>query len=356
MIDLRSDTVTVPSEQMLETIKVSSLKDVFFDVDSTTRALEDRCAKKFGFEDAMFVVSGTMANQVAIKTHTTSGDEVLIDQSYHIHYYESGATAIISGVHLQAIHTTDGIITPDSVEAVLASRTRSVYGNKIKLLCLENSINYHSGKIFAFDKLKNISLFARSQGWRVHLDGARIFNAIAKEKVHPKLYGDIADSMMISLNKGLGVPFGAILMGSKSFIKNARIYNKWFGGGLHQSGLLAGMGLYAIDHNVSRIEDDNDNATLLALLINKANIQNLHIPSVETNIVILDLSKLKIPALELISLLSTKGIMLHEWSEYRARAVTNLNVSDEDVTSGAREIISAIKVLVDQNKLNQRKL
>jgi threonine aldolase len=356
MIDLRSDTVTVPSEKMLETVKLSSCKDAFFDIDSTTRALEDKFAEKFGFEDAMFVVSGTMANQVAIKVHTIPGDDVLIDQSYHIHYYESGATAIISGAHLQAIHTTDGIITPDSVEAVLASRTKSVYGNKIKLLCLENSINYHSGKIFAFDKLKNISLFARSQGWRVHLDGARIFNAIAKEKVCPKLYGDIADSMMISLNKGLGAPFGAILMGSKSLIKNARIYNKWFGGGLHQSGLLAGMGLYAIDNNVSRIEDDNNHATILASLIKEAKIKDLRMPNVDTNIVMLDLSKLKIPAVRLVQLLATKGIMLHEWSEYVLRVVTNLNVSELDVRHSAKEIGSTIKVLIDQNKLNTRNL
>lgn len=346
MIDLRSDTVTSPSEQMLETIRGSSFKDVFFDIDPSTRALEDRCAEMFGFEDALFTVSGTMSNQVAVKTHTVPGDDVLIDQSYHINYYEAAAASIISNVHLQTVHTPNGVITSHLLEEVLTNRNKSMYGSKIKLICLENSINYHSGKIFSFDQLEQTSLFAHSCGWKVHLDGARIFNALAKERITLSSYGKVLDSMMISLNKGLGAPFGAMLLGSEEFIKRARVYNKWFGGGLHQSGLLAELGLYAINNNITRIENDNNNATLLASLINDAKIPSLHIPNVDTNIVMIDLSQLKIPAIRLINILAQNGVMLYEWSEYVARAVTNLNVSEQDIKYSAREIVSAMEMLV----------
>lgn len=356
MIDLRSDTVTCPSEQMLRTIQDATFKDVFFDIDPSTKALEDRCAEIFGFEDALFTVSGTMSNQVAIKTHTVPGDDVLIDQSYHINYYEAAATSIISNVHLQTVHTSNGVITSNILEEVLTNRNKSMYGSKIKLVCLENSINYHSGKIFSFDQLERTSIYAHSWGWKVHLDGARVFNALTKERIAPSFYGKIIDSMMISLNKGLGAPFGAVLLGSEKFIKRARVYNKWFGGGLHQSGLLAELGLYAINNNIARIENDNNNATLLASLINDAKIPSIQIPNVDTNIVMLDLSQLKIPAIRLINILAQNGVMLYEWSEYVARAVTNLSVSEQDIKYSAREIVSTMEMLVGKTYTTRGKM
>lgn len=346
MIDLRSDTITKPSTQMLEAIKGASFDDAFFDIDRSTRYLEKHCAKLFGFEEAMFTISGTMSNQLAVKVHTSPGDEVLIDQAYHINYYEAAATCLISNVHLNTVKTQDGIIDLNTIDEVLVNRNKSIYRNRIKLLCLESSINYHSGKIFPFEKLNEVANFAKQQGWQVHLDGARIFNALVEDKVEPAVFSRAVDTMIFSLSKGLGAPFGSILMGSQEFIEKARIYNKWIGGGMHQSGLLAAMGLYAIENNMSRIKEDNNNAKLLASKVKEAKIKGLHIPNGDTNIVMFDLAKLKIPASNLITELSRRGVRLYEWSEYIARAVTNLNVTEQDIRFSAEEIVKTIKEMI----------
>lgn len=346
MIDLRSDTITKPSMQMLEAVKGASFDDAFFDTDHSTRDLEKHCAKLFGFDEAMFTISGTMSNQLAVKVHTSPGDDVLIDQAYHINYYEAAATCLISSVHLNTVKTQDGIIDLNTIDEVLINRNKSIYGNKIKLLCLESSINYHSGKIFPFEKLSEVANFAMQQGWRVHLDGARIFNALAEDKIQPAVFGKVVDTMMFSLSKGLGAPCGSILMGSQEFIEKSKIYNKWIGGGMHQSGLLAAMGLYAVENNISRIKEDNNNAKLLGSKIKEAQIKGLHIPDADTNIVMFDLAQLKIPASKLIAELAIRGVRLYEWSEYIARAVANLNVTEQNIRFSAEEIIKTIKAMI----------
>lgn len=345
MIELRSDTATRPTQQMLETIAHASFRDAFLDIDPSTAALEKRCAELFGFEEALFTVSGTMSNQLAVKVHTSPGDEVLIDQSYHINHYEAAAVATISNAHLNTVNASYGIIEPSIINEVLIKRNKSIYGSKITLLCLESSINYHCGKIFPFVKLKEISHFAQSYGWKVHLDGARILNALAEEQIPLSALSPFLDSMMLSLSKGLGAPFGSILLGSGEFIRQARVYNKWLGGGMHQSGMFAEMGLYAINNNIARIKEDNANAKLLASLIKEANIRDLEIPQVETNIVMLDLTQLNIPAKNLISQLEVQGIKLYEWTEYVARAVTSLNVTEASIRASARQIIATLKNL-----------
>ena len=345
MIDLQSDTVTTPSREMLLSCLKASFKDAFLAVDESTRGLEERCAKLFGFEDALLLISGTISNQIALKTHTTPGDSVLLDETYHINYYEAAATSIISRVHLNTIKTLDGIIEPCLLDEVINGRNRSAYNNRITLLCLENSINYHSGKIYPYNKLLEVSRYAKTNGWKIHLDGARIFNVLVEEKILPDAFSKIADSMAVSLNKGLGAPFGSILLGSNSFIKQAKIFNKWIGGGLHQPGMLAEMGLYALTNNFLKIKKDNDNAKLLYSMLMEADLNNISISYPETNIIMLDLTKTRIPAKKLVDALKIRMVYLYEWSYYVVRGVTNLNVNREDIKVCAKTIISEIKLL-----------
>ena len=348
IIDLRSDTVTKPSREMLNTCFSASVQDSFFEADESTRALEELAFRIFGFEDAMFTVSGTMSNQIAVKAHTNPGDSVVIDETYHINYYESSSTAIISNVCLSTVKAPLGIIEKDLLEEVIKTRSKSIYNSKIKLLSLENSINFYSGKIYPYEKLYEISEYARFNGWKVHLDGARIFNALAAEKVSPISMSKICDSMMISLSKGLGAPFGAILLGSKEFINHSRILNKWLGGGMHQSGILAEMGFYALSKNFERIKIDNENARYLFSYLKKENIKNVNIREVETNIVMIDLRVAKITSNALVKNLELKGIKLHQWSEFVVRAVVNLSISHEDIKRCAVGIAQAIKELSDE--------
>ena len=338
IIDLRSDTVTRPSEEMYVSIKNASCQDAFLGDDPSTKELEKVCAKLFGFEDAIFVTSCTLANQLAIKTQTSSGDEIVTDYSYHINYYEAAAVSSLSGVHINTLKTADGIITCENLKNLLFSRNKSRFNSILKMLCLENTINYHSGKIFPFSKLKEVSKFAKSTGMLIHLDGARIFNAIAEEQnILPNAFSLVADSMSISFTKGLGAPFGSILMGTKSLIKKASIYNKWYGGGMHQSGLMAECALFAIKNKLSLIKKDNEKAKSLAKLI----APKIKILPVETNIIILDLSEIGISAEKFANTIRRKKILVYQWSEYKVRIVMHNDIAEKDITFIADEILKA---------------
>jgi threonine aldolase len=345
VIDLRSDTVTKPSKAMYTVINKASCRDAFLENDSSTRNLERRCADLFGFEDAIFTVSGTMANQLAIKVHTNAGDEVIIDHSYHINYFEAAAVSSISGVHMSTIKAVNGLISVEDISNILGDRNRSKFNNELKLICLENTINYHAGKIFPLIKLKQISDFAKENRLSIHLDGARIFNAVIEEKISLNSFSLVADSMMISFTKGLGAPFGAALLGGSNFINNARRYNKWYGGGMHQSGLMAECALYAINNNISKIKEDNEKAKLLGHLLSQNQISGVKISKVESNIITIDFSELKITAENFVKALAVKNIMLYVWSEYIVRIVTHKDIDMNDIEVIADEILGVIYCL-----------
>lgn len=295
-----------------------------------------------------------MANQLAIKVHTNPGDEVIIDHSYHINYFEAAAVSSIYGVHMSTTKAVDGLISVEDLCKMLSDRNRSKFNSELKLICLENTINYHAGKIFPLRKLKRISAFAKENRLLIHLDGARIFNAIIEENIPLNSFSLVADSMMISFTKGLGAPFGAALLGDSNFISDARRYNKWYGGGMHQSGLMAECALYAINTNIPKIKEDNGKAKLLGHLLSKSQIYGVKISEVESNIVIIDLSELQITADSLVNALITKNILLYVWSKYTVRAVTHKDVNINDIEFVVNEILEVISYLKDGDGVVQQ--
>jgi threonine aldolase len=351
IIDLRSDTVTKPCQQMYLAIEKATCGDAFFENDVSTINLEKRCAELFGYEDGIFTVSGTMCNQLAIKAATNPGDEIITDFSYYVNFYESSAITSLAGVHINTTRTHDGLITIDALQSLLIDRNKSRFSIQPKMLCLENTINYHSGKIFPLSDLKKISSFAKENGLLVHLDGARIFNAIVEDDIALNSFSAIADSMMISFSKGLGAPFGSMLLGKNNFIKDVRRYNKWYGGGMHQSGLMAECALYAINNNLYRIKADNNNAKLLSALLAQGGMTSMS-SKIDTNIVMLDLRELNVSASVFSNLLKDQGVLLYPWSEYIIRAVTHKDISEDNIRLASKKILSVKnKIMDDASKL-----
>lgn len=342
IIDLRSDTVSSPSLEMLESIRTASLHDSYFEDDPTTKELEKYTSNLFGFEDALLTNSATMVNLIALKVNTEPGDTVITDEAYHLNYYEASGVALISGVTMSLTRTQDGIIEPEIIEELLYKRNKCKFNSKIKLISLENTINYFSGKIYPESKLLDLAEYSREKDWKIHLDGARIFNALLKTNTNFGFISKICDSLTLSLTKGLAAPAGGILLGNKEFIQKAKIINKWIGGGMHQSGVIAQMGLYGIKNNIEQISVDNNNAQILSKLLKNANLENVKISDPDTNIVIINLSLANIPSIKVIKELDKENVKLHEWSEYSIRAVTHKDISFGDIGIAANKIISVI--------------
>lgn len=249
---------------------------------------------------------------------------------------------LICGVNMSLTRTEDGIIEPRIIDELLNKRNKCKLTNKIKLITLENTINYFSGKIYPENKLSEIAGYSRLKNWNIHLDGARIFNSLAQTGTGFNFVSTVCDSLTLSLTKGLAAPMGGLLLGSKEFINKARIINKWIGGGMHQSGIIAQMGLYAITNNIQQISTDNNNAKLLSKLLKDANLKDIKISDPDTNIVIINLSLVNIPSIKIVNELKKENIRLHEWSEYILRAVIHKDISSQKVQIAAAKIISVI--------------
>ena len=343
IFDLRSDTVTKPSIEMYTAMKNASYCDAFLEEDISTKKLEELCIKLFGFEDAVFTVSGTMSNQLAIKSYTVPGDEIVTDYSYHINYYEASSVSSLSGVHINTTRKENGLINIEDLEKILSDRSKSHFSGSIKLICLENTINYHAGKIFPFKDLKIISDFAKYKKLPIHIDGARIFNALVEENIAFNQMSLVADSIMLSFTKGLGAPFGSVLMGTKDFIKKAKKYNKWFGGGMHQSGLMAECALYALQNNVKEIKLDNDKAKNLVKLLAPIEGYGVKISKVETNIIMLDFCSVGMSVEIFVNMLKNKNILVYFWSDYKVRLVMHRDICVNDISFISKVILEAFE-------------
>jgi threonine aldolase len=263
MIDLRSDTVTMPGRAMREAIATAEVGDDVLGEDPTINLLQDKMASLLGQGAGLFVPSGTMANQVAIKTHIQPGDEILIDQDAHIYYYECAATAVIAGGQFHCLKGDNGILSPEAIAAAI--RPPDIHQPPSRLVCLENTHNRGGGTIYTVERTTSITKLASSQNIKVHLDGARLFNAALAARTTVKELTGGVDSVSICFSKGLGAPVGSVLCGSADFIAEARRFRKMFGGGMRQVGILAAACLYALDHHVERLEEDHENARRLAV-------------------------------------------------------------------------------------------
>jgi threonine aldolase len=286
MIDLRSDTVTRPSKEMLEAMFLAKVGDDVFQDDPTVIALEEKAAALFGREAALFCPSGTMTNQIAINVHTRPGDEVICHKYSHVYYYEGGAMMRNSGVSVCLLDGDRGQITAAEVESHI--NPDDIHRPVTSMVEVENSMNKGGGTIYKYEDLVSISELCRKHGLKFHLDGARIFNALAETGEKPENYAKLFDSVSLCLSKGLGAPIGSLLIGDKSFIKRARRVRKTFGGAMRQVGYLAAAGIYALDYNITRLKEDHDRARYLGKLLATLPFVERVIP-VETNIVIFTL-------------------------------------------------------------------
>lgn len=324
-IDLRSDTVTQPSEGMRQAMANAEVGDDVFGEDPTINALQERCTELTGHEAALFMPTGSMANEVAIKLHTHPGDEVLTEENSHINNYELSAMAVFSGVLAKTIPSEKGWLTREQVEA--AMRGDSYFLPRPGLIMLENTHNMKGGTVYPQDVAEDVIAFANERGIPIHLDGARIANASAATGVPIVNLTKNFDSAMFTFSKGLGAPAGSMLVGSRAFISEARVVRKRMGGGMRQIGILAAACDYALDHNLDRLGEDHANAKLLADSLNE--IEGIDVVPPETNIIVFDLADLS--AQELSEKLHAEGILTIPIGQKKMRLVTHLDVSCEDV-------------------------
>jgi threonine aldolase len=312
---------------MLAFMQSAPVGDDVFGEDPSIISLERITAAKFGMEAGLFCPSGTMTNQLAIKTHTQAGDEVICDELSHIYQYEGGGIAFNSGCSVKLLHGDRGRVTAEQVLAGI--NAEDVHKPITRLVSLENTSNRGGGACYDFNEFKNIKKVTEQHGLALHLDGARLFNALVYKQEAAIEYGNIFDSISICLSKGLGAPVGSVLIGSHSFITKARRWRKVFGGGMRQAGYLAAAGIYAMDHHIERLADDHKNAkTLSDVLLTKDFVTS--ILAVETNIVIATIGG-KYTAARLVAALKEKGVLAIAMTPTQLRFVFHLDISENDL-------------------------
>ena len=326
IIDLRSDTVTKPSKAMLDAMIDAQVGDDVFKEDPTTIELENYTANLFHKEAGLFCPSGTMTNQIAIKVHTQPGDEVICDVNSHIYNYEGGGISFNSGVQAKLIIGNEGRLSPQLIEPAINGDFDWL--TKTTLVSLENTVNRAGGSYYTVNQIKPITDLCKQHNLKLHLDGARIFNALIESKDTTKQTGECFDSISICLSKGLGAPVGSILLGDKEFIKKARRIRKVFGGGMRQSGILAAAGLFALKNNVTRLKEDHIRAKKLENELLKLNYVESVLP-VYTNIVIFNLKADIISGNIFENKLAEHNIKISAFGKNTIRMVTHLDFDDE---------------------------
>lgn len=323
-IDLRSDTVTRPTQGMLDAMFSAQVGDDVFGDDPTVQALEAKTAALFGMEAALFCTSGTMTNQIAIKVHTQPGDEVICDKLSHIYLYEGGGTMANSQVSVKLLDGDRGRISAAQVAASF-NNAEDIHQPLSRLVSLENTMNKGGGCYYQLSEIQAIREVCNDKGLQLHLDGARIFNALVETKEKPAQYGVLFDSISVCLSKGLGCPVGSLLIGSQAFIKQARRVRKRLGGGWRQAGYLAAAGIYALDHHVERLSEDHQRARAIGgMLSDRPEISEIF--PIDTNIVIVRLANLS--AVAYVQQLAEVGIRAVTFGPDLVRFVTHLDFTD----------------------------
>ncbi|WP_250482182.1 GntG family PLP-dependent aldolase [Caballeronia sp. GACF5] len=342
MIDLRSDTCSQPTDAMRKAIASAVVGDDVYGDDPTVKELEREVADLLGKEDAVYMVTGTMTNQVGIRAHTEPGDAVLFDQNAHVYLLEGGAPAAFSGVLPRLLPGVRGIFTANDVSAALGVSHRffpSTIPAPVQLLCLENTHNIGGGKIWPIEQLEAVCAVARARGLALHLDGARLWHASAATGIPEKEYARHFDSVSVCFSKGLGAPVGSALAGSREFISRARRFKQQIGGGFRQAGIIAAGALHALRHHRDRLLEDHEHAKLLANGIAGLPGINLDVSSVETNIVRFGVTSL--PASDFVERLYEKGLYVLPSGTDGVRAIPYLNITRKQIGE-AIDIISAV--------------
>jgi threonine aldolase len=328
MIDLRSDTVTRPTPAMLAAMMAAAVGDDVYGEDPTVNALQDAAAARFGVQAALFCPSGTMTNQIAIKLHTRPGDEVICHELSHVHLYEAGGIAFHSGAAVALLRGARGLYTAEDV-ATAAKDPADLHSPTSRLVVVENTVNKGGGACWDLAELRRIRALCDARGLALHLDGARLFNALVARGQSARDYGELFDTISISLSKGLGAPVGSLLLGSDALIAQARRLRKLFGGGMRQAGYLAAAGLYALEHHVERLADDHARAKVVGVELARLPWVAEVLP-VETNIV-LGVLDAAMPPARLIQHLAAHGVRAASMGGQTVRFVFHLQVDDAQV-------------------------
>src|SRR5438034_6269907 len=329
MIDLRSDTVTKPSPAMREAMARAPVGDDVYGEDPTVNHLQEMAAALLGKAAALFVPSGIMANQLSIRVQTQPGDEVIVESRSHIVRYEHGAAAALAGVQLHWVGGDRGILEPGQVEAAI--RPKDPYTIPTTLICLENTHNSGGGSIYPLSTIERIHTVARARGIPMHLDGARLFNAVVATGVSAAEYARHFETVSFCLSKGLGAPVGSLICADRERVVKLRRLRKMFGGGMRQAGILAAAGLYALEHNVARLAEDHAHAKRLAEALAGLPGVRINPAHVDTNIVVFDISETRRTADEVLALLKAEGLLLVPFSPTTLRAVTHLDISRDQI-------------------------
>ncbi len=324
MIDLRSDTVTKPSKAMLDAMMVAPVGDDVFHEDPSIIELETYGAQLFGKEAALYCPSGTMTNQIAIKVHTQPGDELLCDVNSHIYNYEGGGISFNSGVQAKLLNGHEGRLSAEMIEQNINAEFDWL--TRTSLVCIENTVNRAGGSYYTSQQIEPITALCKNKNLKLHLDGARIFNALTETGESTLSVGKMVDSLSVCLSKGLGAPVGSLLIGNNDFIKKARKYRKVFGGGMRQAGFLAAAGLFALKNNVKRLHEDHQKAKTLELTLKSLPYVESVLP-VYTNIVIFNLKK-EMTGEKFEKILASHDIRISAFGKQTIRMVTHLDFTD----------------------------
>lgn len=330
MIDLRSDTVTKPCDKMRAYMLQAPVGDDAYHEDESVNLLQDYCKELFQVEDALFVTSGMMANRLAFLSQTHPGDEVITEYSYHVNFFDSAPMSAIAGVVMNPRHSIDGILRPIDVEQALDTKQRYSHFAQVKLVSVENSINGWVGKIFPFEVLKDLYTLAKDQQISLHLDGARLFNAHVATGIALASYAQHTDTLSVCFSKGLGAPYGSMLMGSQETVDKARRYRIWLGGGVHQAGILAAAAYYALQYNLDRLRIDHQLAQYLADRLLELPEICLNPKKVETNMVQLSLQSTSATHV-FLECCAKQGLLLFPWMPRVIRAVVHRHITEQDI-------------------------
>ncbi len=345
-IDLRSDTVTRPTPAMRAAMRAAEVGDDVFGEDPTVNGLEERVADLLGKEAALFVPSGTMSNQVAVKVHTQPGDELICDVNCHIYQYEAGGPAVLSGVTCRTLDGDCGILDVTQLEDKVRPLDDE-HQVRTRLVCLENTHNRGGGRLYPLEKIQAIHAWTRKQGLVLHLDGARLWNAIIATGIPAKKWAALFDTVSVCFSKGLGAPVGSALAGPRELIARARRVRKLFGGGMRQAGVLAAAALYALDHHIERLAEDHRNAQVIAQAIADTPGLRLVPPEVETNLIWFWVERELGTGKDVAAVLKERGVLVLESGPQKLRACTHLDVSAAQAERAAEAIRRCVAQLAN---------
>lgn len=328
-IDLRSDTVTLPTTEMKEAMVNAPLGDDVYGEDPTTNAFQEEMAGLFGMEAGLFVPTGVLGNQLALKAWTQPGEEVIVERESHIFNYETAAPALMSAVQLNTVPTRRGVFALDDLAGAI--RPPEYYYPLTSLVCIENTHNRYGGTLYGVERIRELQRFCTERNLRLHLDGARIWNAHVATGTTLREYGQSVDSISICFSKGLGAPMGSMLLGPRDFIERAHKFRKIFGGGMRQTGIMAAAAQHAVNHHLQLLAKDHERARLLADGLQRRDGFFVDESRVQTNMVLLDFTASALSPNRAMQLLADNGILIGKGMGRALRAVTHLGLSDDDL-------------------------